>query len=147
MLSLQKSSNLCQCRLMINTSLIIRTSKVSKRRKDEQKEKSPHLIHSSSSSKDNKMSINNALTFFDDHYLKTFGHNRWSSMRLALLSRTKHCALINNFSNVDEAKKLLQNEGCFNIKDHVMQKFSQLSTHQSLKQQTIDRIVYRNVIS
>lgn len=42
-----------------------------------------------------------ALQHFDQYYSPLFG-KRWPSMRLALLSQSKYCALLNNFSQIDD---------------------------------------------
>ena len=128
MLCLQRSKFVCgRSAKAINADPFIRTSKTSKRRKEEQKMKAPHLITTNKYLKrQENIGVRNALTFFDDHYLKTFGKEKWASMRLALLSRPKHAALINNFADAEETKGFLADEGCFSIKDKVMSQLNEL---------------------
>ena len=57
-----------------------------------------------------------AKFYFDDHYGKVFGPS-WPSIRLALLSQPKHCALINNFAPAEETSKALRDLGCLSIRD------------------------------
>jgi len=46
-----------------------------------------------------------ALAHFDDVYQKNFGIG-WHSIRLALLSKPKFCAVINNLSDKEAIKKV-----------------------------------------
>jgi hypothetical protein len=54
-----------------------------------------------------KYPVNRALEHFDDFYKAVFG-SRWPSIRLALLSPRKYCAVINNFGDSDIAVSDLQ---------------------------------------
>ncbi|GFG31356.1 hypothetical protein Cfor_10537, partial [Coptotermes formosanus] len=56
-----------------------------------------------------------ALEHFDDFYKTVFGR-RWPSIRLALLSPHKYCAVINNFGDSDIAVSDLQNTGALNMR-------------------------------
>ena len=60
-----------------------------------------------------------ALNQFDIHYKQVFG-SEWHSMRLAMLSKKKFAALVNNFSDkmatIDELEAL----GCLNMQDILM---------------------------
>ena len=57
-----------------------------------------------------------ALNQFDIHYKQVFG-SEWHSMRLAMLSKKKFAALVNNFSDkmatIDELEAL----GCLKMQD------------------------------
>lgn len=55
-----------------------------------------------------------ALANFDQYYSQYFGP-RWASMRLALLSRQKYCAVVNNFADPETTVKSLRDLGCINI--------------------------------
>ena len=57
-----------------------------------------------------------AQDFFDTHYKQVYG-SQWHSMRLALLSKPKFTAMVNNFSAKDETMTYLKSQGCMNIKD------------------------------
>lgn len=57
-----------------------------------------------------------ARDFFDSHYKQVYGAE-WPSIRLALLSKPKFAAMVNNFSNKDEVIEELTKLGCINIKD------------------------------
>ena len=57
-----------------------------------------------------------ARDFFDTHYKQVFGPN-WPKIRLALLSKPKFAAMVNNFSCKEEIIGDLQKLGCINIKD------------------------------
>ena len=93
-------------------TLPVRHSKASKRRKIEQRRLAPHLAFSAREKTPSRL----ALTYFDDHYGKTFGR-RWPSMRLAMLSPVKHCALVNNFGDVEETRAMLRGpeHGCVSL--------------------------------
>lgn len=54
-----------------------------------------------------KHPMDRALEHFDDFYKTVFGR-RWPSIRLALLSPHKYCAVINNFGDSDIAVSDLQ---------------------------------------
>jgi len=54
-----------------------------------------------------KHPVDRALEHFDDFYKTVFGR-RWPSIRLALLSPHKYCAVINNFGDSDIAVSDLQ---------------------------------------
>ena len=51
-----------------------------------------------------------ALDHFDRYYSEVYGA-LWPSMRLALLSQSKHCALVNNFANATDTVDALHGEG------------------------------------
>ena len=51
--------------------------------------------------------MSRALEHFDDVYGSFYGR-LWPSIRLALLSQPKHCALINYFGDHEEAAKKLK---------------------------------------
>ncbi|XP_069700133.1 5-methylcytosine rRNA methyltransferase NSUN4 [Periplaneta americana] len=62
-----------------------------------------------------KYSVDRALEHFDDFYKTVYG-NRWPSIRLALLSPHKYCAVINNYGDSDVAMSDLQNIGALNVR-------------------------------
>ena len=90
------------------------SSKTSKRLKKRRLEHAPHLQASKRTKE--KTNCDLCLDHFNDFYKKTFGEE-WVSFRLALLSRSKYCALINNYSPVETTKARLQRMGCYSIKD------------------------------
>ena len=90
----------------------VRHSKVSKRRKDEQRLRAPHLTFDNIERKPSDL----ALAYFDDHYAKSFPE-RWPSIRLGLLSKSKPCALVNNFANKSQVEQNLRKLGCQSLKD------------------------------
>lgn len=55
------------------------------------------------------------LDHFDIFYKKTFG-KEWPSLRLALLSRPKFCALVNNYGDTETTFRRLKSMGCYSIK-------------------------------
>ncbi|CAL4070673.1 unnamed protein product, partial [Meganyctiphanes norvegica] len=55
-----------------------------------------------------------ALQYFDTAYPPVYG-SRWPSIRLALLSKHKYIALINNFGNYEDTIKRFENLGAFNV--------------------------------
>nr|CAD7597791.1 unnamed protein product [Timema genevievae] len=56
-----------------------------------------------------------ALQHFDDFYKNVYGE-KWPSIRIALLSPHKYCALINNFGDTQQIMTHLENQGALNIK-------------------------------
>ena len=62
------------------------------------------------------------LDHFDLFYKKNF-EKIWPSLRLALLSRPKFCALVNNYGDPDTAIKRLQHMGCYSIKSQYNEAF------------------------
>jgi len=74
----------------------------------------PHL-EALQAQKVKKTATDHCLDHFDLFYKKTFG-NDWPSLRLALLSRPKFCALVNNYGDKDGALKRLNKMGCYSIK-------------------------------
>ena len=61
-----------------------------------------------------KTSKDLALANFDQYYSQFYG-KEWNSMRLALLSRSKYCALVNNFADPEITVEMLNELGCINI--------------------------------
>jgi hypothetical protein len=57
-----------------------------------------------------------AMNFFDDHYKQTLGPE-WHSIRLALLSKPKFAALVNNFSDKTSVSEELKSLGCLSLKE------------------------------
>ena len=57
-----------------------------------------------------------ALDFFDSHYKQTYGTD-WHSIRLALFSKPKFAALVNNLSSKEEIIQELKELGCLSIQD------------------------------
>ena len=55
------------------------------------------------------------LDHFDIYYKKNF-EKIWPSLRLALLSRPKFCALVNNYGDPETAAKRLIDMGCYSIR-------------------------------
>ena len=109
-------------------------SKVSKRRKFDRLKDAPHLEAVKQSAQ--KTNTDFCLEHFDSFYKKIYG-KEWHSIRLALMSRPKFCALINNYGPVNAAKQKLQEMGCYSIKDAVNIEVSRikLSKHQDEPQE------------
>ncbi|KAK7865862.1 hypothetical protein R5R35_003978 [Gryllus longicercus] len=59
-----------------------------------------------------------ALEHFDDFYRKVFG-SQWPSVRLALLSPHKYCAVVNNFGDTEQTVTYFQNQGALDLKTHL----------------------------
>ncbi|XP_071452006.1 5-cytosine rRNA methyltransferase NSUN4 [Hetaerina americana] len=57
-----------------------------------------------------------ALQHFDDLY-KSFYGSQWPSIRVALLSESKYCAVVNNFGDSEETIIDLKKHGCVDIRD------------------------------
>ena len=57
-----------------------------------------------------------AQDFFDTHYKQVYGSD-WHRIRVALLSKPKFAALVNNFSEKEETIEKLESFGCLNIKN------------------------------
>lgn len=82
-----------------------------------------------------------ALEHFDDFYKSVYG-KRWPSIRIALLSPHKYCAVVNNFGDTETTMKDLENQGAVNIRrlfeveaDRIKAKKSEAS-----KQRQLDRV-------
>ena len=89
-------------------------SKSSKRRKDTRLKQFPNLREAS---KQGKTPVTKtALNFFDNHYKQVFGPE-WHAIRLALLSKPKFAALLNNFSDKDTVSEKLKSQGCQSIQE------------------------------
>lgn len=80
-----------------------------RRKKQSVKADNPHLP--TRIEKTDKLS---ALSHFDQYYSQYF-ISRWPSMRLALLSRPKYCAVVNNFGDPEDTASSLERQGCINI--------------------------------
>lgn len=65
--------------------------------------------------KNKKWGSDYALENFDEFYKPLYGQ-KWASIRLALLSQQKYCAIVNNFSDVDQTESILQEIGAQNIR-------------------------------
>ena len=89
-------------------------SKVGKRRKMDRIEDAPHLL-ALLKQKTKPTAKDHCLEHFDIFYKKTFG-KEWPSIRLAMLSRPKFCALVNNYGNSDDTVKRLTQMGCYSIR-------------------------------
>ncbi|KAG8265065.1 5-methylcytosine rRNA methyltransferase nsun4 [Homalodisca vitripennis] len=63
-----------------------------------------------------KTSADVALDYFDNIYSPIFG-KQWPSIRLALLSPHKYCAVVNNYGDNDSLCTQLQNEGAINMRE------------------------------
>ena len=81
-----------------------------KRKKQALRADNPHLPIRSGE----RTSKDHALANFDQYYSQFFG-KEWNSIRLALLSRQKHCALVNNFADPEVTAVKLKELGCINI--------------------------------
>ena len=57
-----------------------------------------------------------AQDFFDTHYKQTYG-SEWHSIRLALFSKPKFAAVVNNLSVKDEIIHDLKTLGCLSLKE------------------------------
>jgi len=97
----------------ISTSLYLLGGKKVNRKKQNIRNDNPHLPKHSNVAKFNN-SKDKALANLDKHYGEFFG-SKWNSMRLALLSRPKYCALVNNFANHRETVLHLKSLGCFDV--------------------------------
>ncbi|XP_075233973.1 5-methylcytosine rRNA methyltransferase l(2)10685 isoform X2 [Lycorma delicatula] len=75
--------------------------------------------------KKNQTAIYKALEHFDDFYSSVYGKT-WKSIRVALLSPQKYCAVINNYDNSEATATLLKNEGAFNMRDAIKGQKNQL---------------------
>ena len=96
----------------LHTSAVV-WSKVGKRRKDDRLKLAPHL-EIISKQKQKKMAKDHCLEHFDTFYKKTF-ERQWPSLRLAMLSRPKFCALVNNYGDRDTTFKRLNRMGCYSF--------------------------------
>ncbi|XP_044737838.1 5-methylcytosine rRNA methyltransferase NSUN4 [Chrysoperla carnea] len=56
-----------------------------------------------------------ALEQFDDFYGNVYG-NDWKSIRVALLSEHKYCAVVNNFGDTEKTIQNLENNGAINVR-------------------------------
>ena len=88
-------------------------SKAKKRLKDTKLKQAPNLRKVSH---DPPKKTKKAIDFFDVHYQQIYG-SAWHSIRLALFSKPKYAALINNFSAKDDIVQDLKSRGCLSIKD------------------------------
>jgi len=61
-----------------------------------------------------KWPSDHALRHFDEFYRDVYG-KKWGSIRLALLTKSKYCAVVNNFSNIKETEKLLEDAGAVEV--------------------------------
>ncbi|XP_014787362.1 5-methylcytosine rRNA methyltransferase NSUN4 isoform X1 [Octopus bimaculoides] len=61
-----------------------------------------------------KTHCDRALEYFDVFYKPLYG-KLWPSIRISLLSNHKYCALVNNFSFVENTTKFLERLGCHDI--------------------------------
>lgn len=109
-------------------------SKISKRRKDTKLKLSPNL--EKNAKKQGKMlATQKALNQFDIHYKQVFG-SEWHSMRLAMLSKKKFAALVNNFSDkmatIDELEAL----GCLNMQDIYKQELGKYEDEEVMVENT-----------
>ena len=77
------------------------------------------------------------LDYFDIYYKKNF-EKIWPSLRLALLSRPKFCALVNNYGDPEATFKRLKNMGCYSIKKQYIEAF------ENSKNNTTNLIVQRD---
>lgn len=57
-----------------------------------------------------------ALVHFDDFYKSVYGQ-RWPGIRAAMLTEHKYVALVNNFSDKEAIKELLEQNGAMNIRE------------------------------
>ncbi|XP_039275582.1 5-methylcytosine rRNA methyltransferase NSUN4-like [Nilaparvata lugens] len=62
-----------------------------------------------------KRPTDKALEHFDDFYASVF-KNSWRSIRVALLSPQKYCAVVNNFADAEETSSMFENIGAFNMR-------------------------------
>ena len=69
-----------------------------------------------------------ALEHFDKYYAPIF-KDKWPSIRLALLSQQKHCALVNNFSDSEQTVVNLITKGADDIIKIAADKKITLSSH------------------
>ena len=71
-----------------------------------------------------------ALQYFDTYYKPLYG-DRWPSVRLALLSQQKYCAVVNNFGDVSDTCVNLMSAGA----DDVVQVARSLTLKRTRRQQ------------
>lgn len=71
-----------------------------------------------------KKGIDLCLDHFDLFYKKNF-EKIWPSLRLALLSRPKFCALLNNYGDPETGINRLKHMGCYSIKKQYNEAFEQ----------------------
>jgi len=105
----------------------VRTSKQSKRRKDDARFTAPHLVNQRAVERTASV---RALQHFDEHYGRVLGakrEGRWPSARLGLLSQRKGCALVNNFALPEETGAMLGELGCFSLRRRVADVMDQAS--------------------
>lgn len=79
------------------------------RRKQKMRADHPHLPE-----KKEKTAKTLAIDNFDFYYPQFYG-SRWPSMRLGLLSRPKHCAVVNNFGDPEITIEMLSELGCVDV--------------------------------
>merc|ERR1719495_1934778 len=80
-----------------------------KRRKLKMRAENPHLPE-----KIVKTAKTLAIDNFDFYYPQFYG-SRWPSMRLGLLSRSKYCAVVNNFGDPEITIQMLSELGCVDV--------------------------------
>ncbi|KAH8412527.1 hypothetical protein KR009_002809 [Drosophila setifemur] len=62
-----------------------------------------------------KNNCDRAMDNFDDFYGSVYG-SRWKNMRVALLTRHKYIALVNNFGDTEQTCSMLEMDGAINMK-------------------------------
>ena len=96
----------------LQTSSILFGAKA-KRRKQNMRAKMPHMPMK----KNTALPTNLALDHFDQFYSAIYKESKWGSIRLGLLSKPKHAALVNNFGDREETIKYLEDMGCIDISE------------------------------
>lgn len=81
-----------------------------KRRKQAMRAKNPHLAVKTVDG----TAVTAATAHFDEFYSGLY-KTQWAGMRLALLSTSKHCALVNNFGDSERTVEELEELGCIDI--------------------------------
>ncbi|KAL0275023.1 UNVERIFIED_CONTAM: hypothetical protein PYX00_003012 [Menopon gallinae] len=79
--------------------------------------------------KKQEKAIEKALKHFDDFYHGIF-RQKWHSIRLGLLSRPKHVALLNNFADIDETKEVLKLQGALDLRKLIIPEESDLISNE-----------------
>ena len=105
-----------------------------RRKKRSVKAENPHLP--ARIEKTDKLS---ALSHFDQYYSQYFD-SRWPSMRLALLSRPKYCAVVNNFGDPEDTARTLESLGCINISKLFHEKDQSMRDKLSLAESAIKTV-------
>lgn len=81
--------------------------------------------------------IHKALDHFDDLYGSVYS-DKWPSMRVALLSPHKYCAVVNNFSDTSRITSDLESEGAINLRSILEREEVKLSNKRRYLERKLD---------